>query len=90
MGDHSAIEWTEATWNPRRLGATRRSPGCDHCYALTLAKRLKAMAYRRHLARSRRLGAQELAQELYSWLRVRPGGTSETSAETEEHVRALE
>lgn len=38
----SAIEWTEVTWNPT-TGCNRTSPGCDHCYALTLAKRLKAM-----------------------------------------------
>jgi protein gp37 len=42
MGDRSSIEWTEATWNPT-TGCDRISPGCDHCYALTLAKRLKAM-----------------------------------------------
>lgn len=42
MGDHSAIEWTEATWNPT-TGCDRTSPGCDNCYALTLSKRLKAM-----------------------------------------------
>src|SRR6266516_5357168 len=30
------------TWNPT-TGCDRISPGCDHCYALTLAKRLKAM-----------------------------------------------
>jgi protein gp37 len=42
MGDKSAIEWTEATWNPT-TGCDRTSPGCDNCYALTLAKRLKAM-----------------------------------------------
>lgn len=38
----SAIEWTQVTWNPT-TGCDRTSPGCDHCYALTLAKRLKAM-----------------------------------------------
>lgn len=38
----TGIEWTEATWNPT-TGCDRISPGCDHCYALTLAKRLKAM-----------------------------------------------
>ena len=38
----TGIEWTEATWNPT-TGCDRTSPGCDHCYALTLAKRLKAM-----------------------------------------------
>ena len=42
MGDKSAIEWTDATWNPT-TGCDRVSPGCDHCYALTLSKRLKAM-----------------------------------------------
>lgn len=42
MGDHSAIEWTEATWNPT-TGCDKTSPGCEHCYALTLSKRLKAM-----------------------------------------------
>lgn len=42
MGDHSRIEWTEATWNPV-TGCDRISAGCDHCYALTLAKRLKSM-----------------------------------------------
>ena len=38
----SSIEWTDITWNPT-TGCDRISPGCDHCYALTLAKRLKAM-----------------------------------------------
>jgi protein gp37 len=42
MSDRSAIEWTEATWNPV-TGCDRVSTGCDHCYAMTLAKRLKAM-----------------------------------------------
>src|ERR1700738_4049794 len=42
VGDHSQIEWTEATWNPT-TGCDRTSPGCDHCYALTLSRRLKAM-----------------------------------------------
>ena len=41
MGDQSAIEWTEATWN--HDGCDKTSPGCDNCYALTLSKRLKAM-----------------------------------------------
>lgn len=42
MGDSTGIEWTESTWNPT-TGCDRTSPGCDNCYALTLAKRLKAM-----------------------------------------------
>lgn len=42
VADKTAIEWTEATWNPT-TGCDRVSPGCDNCYALTLSKRLKAM-----------------------------------------------
>lgn len=42
MSDRSRIEWTEATWNPV-TGCDRVSPGCDNCYALALARRLKAM-----------------------------------------------
>ena len=42
MADRSSIEWTEATWNPV-TGCDRVSTGCEHCYAMTLAKRLKAM-----------------------------------------------
>lgn len=42
MADNSSIEWTDATWSPA-TGCDRTSSGCDHCYALTLAKRLKAM-----------------------------------------------
>jgi protein gp37 len=40
MGDQSAIEWTDATWNPT-TGCDRISPGCDHCYALDQAAKLK-------------------------------------------------
>ena len=42
MGDKSAIEWTDATWNPV-TGCTKLSPGCKHCYAERLAGRLQAM-----------------------------------------------
>lgn len=38
----SKIEWTEQTWNPV-TGCTKVSPGCKHCYAETMAKRLQAM-----------------------------------------------
>lgn len=47
MGDHSAIEWTDATWNPV-TGCDRVSEGCVNCYALNLAKRLKAMGNPRY------------------------------------------
>jgi protein gp37 len=38
MSDHSAIEWTDATWNPLR-GCSRVSAGCQHCYAERVAAR---------------------------------------------------
>jgi len=38
----SAIEWTEATWNPV-TGCDKVSPGCKHCYAEVMARRLDAM-----------------------------------------------
>jgi len=43
----SRIEWTGITWNPV-TGCDRVSPGCDHCYALTLARRLRAMGQARY------------------------------------------
>jgi protein gp37 len=42
MGSNSSIEWTESTWNPI-TGCTKISPGCAHCYAERMARRLKAM-----------------------------------------------
>lgn len=42
MGQKSAIEWTEATWNPL-TGCTKISPGCKNCYAERMALRLRAM-----------------------------------------------
>jgi protein gp37 len=38
MADHSAIEWTESTWNPT-VGCTKVSPGCDRCYAERITQR---------------------------------------------------
>lgn len=47
MAGPTSIEWTEVTWNPV-TGCDRVSPGCDNCYALSLAKRLKAMGSPRY------------------------------------------
>lgn len=49
MGASSAIEWTESTWNPV-TGCTKISPGCTHCYAERMAKRLQAMGQANYAA----------------------------------------
>lgn len=38
MGENSKIEWCDHTFNPWS-GCQRVSPGCQHCYAETMAKR---------------------------------------------------
>ena len=40
MSDSSAIEWTDATWNPV-TGCTKISPGCAYCYAEGITLRFK-------------------------------------------------
>jgi len=47
VGDKSAIEWTDATWNPV-TGCSKVSPGCKNCYAERLAARLEAMGNPRY------------------------------------------
>ena len=42
MSVNSAIEWTDATWNPVR-GCTKISPGCKHCYAEVFAERFRGV-----------------------------------------------
>ena len=32
VAEKTAIEWTDATWNPV-TGCTKISAGCDNCYA---------------------------------------------------------
>ncbi len=42
MGAESAIEWTDATWNPV-TGCTKITRGCDHCYAERFAERWRGV-----------------------------------------------
>lgn len=45
--NNTRIEWTEKTWNPI-TGCTKISPGCAHCYAETMTRRLCAMGVRKY------------------------------------------
>lgn len=52
MADKSAIEWTDATWNPLkgtvgRWACSKISPGCDHCYASSMNHRFGGPGYPR-------------------------------------------
>jgi protein gp37 len=40
MAGSTAIEWTDATWNPV-TGCTKISAGCDHCYAERFSERFR-------------------------------------------------
>lgn len=42
MADQSAIEWTDATWNPV-TGCTKISAGCDNCYAERFSERFRGV-----------------------------------------------
>lgn len=63
MAENSAIEWTDATvnfwWGCRKVG-----PGCDHCYAETLAKRFGIPDYQSSGVRRKIDGAIALIRRL--------------------------
>jgi protein gp37 len=58
----TSIEWTDSTWNPL-TGCTKISPGCDHCYAERMARRLRAMGQPNYAA-GFRLALHEHALEI--------------------------
>jgi protein gp37 len=62
MASNSSIEWTESTWNPV-TGCSKISPGCKHCYAERMAKRLQAMGQPNY-ANGFELTLQEHAMQL--------------------------
>lgn len=55
MSEHSAIEWTDATWNPT-VGCTKVSPECANCYAILFAERLAAAGHKVYQGLTKRLG----------------------------------
>jgi len=44
MAVATAIEWTDATWNPV-TGCTKISAGCDHCYAERFSERFRGIPH---------------------------------------------
>ncbi|HMO16412.1 MAG TPA: phage Gp37/Gp68 family protein [Pirellulaceae bacterium] len=62
----SKIEWTESTWNPL-TGCTKISPGCKHCYAETMAKRLQAMGQEKYANGFRLTLHEDALQQPLEW-----------------------
>ncbi len=70
MSTQTAIEWTESTWNPVS-GCTKISPGCAHCYAERMAKRLQAMGQYRYRNGFAVTLHHEAVDEPYGWKKPR-------------------
>lgn len=66
MAQFSRIEWTQCTWNPV-TGCTKISPGCAHCYAERMARRLHAMGNRRYADGFRLTLHEDLLEEPLKW-----------------------
>jgi protein gp37 len=70
MSDRSAIEWTDATWNPIR-GCDKLTAGCKFCYAETIAERFRGVSgHPFEFGFDLRLVPEKLEQPL-SWRRPR-------------------
>ena len=70
MALSSAIEWTEATWNPV-TGCTKVSPGCLHCYAERMSRRLRAMGQPNYAGGFRVCVHEHLLRTPLKWRRPR-------------------
>ena len=66
MGENSAIEWCDHTWNPW-IGCTRVSPGCDNCYAEQLATTRLGVSWGPHA--ERRFAAESTLNLPHRWNR---------------------
>jgi len=70
MATNSSIEWTDTTWNPL-TGCTKISPGCKHCYAERMARRLKAMGQPNYANGFRLALHEDMVEEPLRWKKPR-------------------
>ena len=59
MSAGTAIEWTDATWNPV-AGCNVLTAGCTNCYAMRMAARLDAMGVAKYKGLTRRSGGRSV------------------------------
>jgi protein gp37 len=64
------IEWAEESWNPT-TGCTKLSPGCDHCWAERMARRLQGMGSPRYARGFRVTTHPELLEQPLHWRKSR-------------------
>jgi protein gp37 len=55
----SAIEWTDATWNPV-AGCAIVTAGCTNCYAMRMAARLDSMGVEKYRGLTRKSGSRHV------------------------------
>ena len=53
----TTIEWTDKTWNPI-VGCSRVGPGCDNCYAITMANRQVGMGRAKYIGVTHQQGGR--------------------------------
>jgi len=70
MAERSDIEWTDSTWNPT-TGCTKISPGCKHCYAERLSRRLEGTGHPSYAAGFRLALHEDALQMPLLWKRPR-------------------
>ncbi len=70
MATRSSIEWTETTWNPV-TGCTKISPGCKHCYAERMSKRLQAMGVEKYRVGFALATHPQALEEPFNWKKPR-------------------
>jgi len=66
---NSSIEWTDHTFNPW-WGCIKVSPGCEHCYAETLAKRYGHAVWGTAKTTSRRMMSENYWRQPIKWDRL--------------------
>lgn len=60
------IEWTDKTWNPI-TGCTKKSAGCENCYAQVMSMRLKAMGVKKYQNGFQLTLHKDCLEEPYRW-----------------------
>ena len=81
MADRSAIEWTDATWNPV-TGCTKISAGCDNCYAERFSERFRGIiGHPFENGFDLSLRAKRLLQPLERLIPLHPGPQNVVAAE---------